>query len=1547
MVVKNYRFFLLGFVFVVGVLLSSGIAVADFADCWAMTGDEDACGLNPDCQWKTNVTDPWCDNPIGCCMDIGCWDYDGTNSTICEANDGEMNCTWDPYFQMYYPNGTAGDMGGCMQDWSGDEVWGGMTEGCWNYDGDKAACGINSCNWKPNGANENSWCGIKSLTDAQMKNPSAILDDIGCCEQTGCWSYDDNETTCNAVFNGMCFYENSSYGGGWCMAKMCSDAGTNETKCNSLKNDLYMPCTYNLSGDNECESLGGGGFGAFDDNTDTCFENGGWYNSSGACVMPSGGFGAGGGGFMFGGGAHCWFADNQEKVCGNITGCVYCESSGVNATTNTSTDNICANKQVGYCEGHDSGDVNTYAYANNTANLACTDIQLKSACKYGPLPNCKWDNTTVSVGGYCKAGTTSDKKAEPPVPFCEHPDSKNNYSLCMQLISDFMMPCTWDNSSTIVKNCTFNPGAVFGSGGETDLGGIGSKSSCTSAGGTWQTENYIEDDILKQDSWCEMTGLLDIDDGGGEGNKGNCDTSCWACEFQSNGTAWATQALAEEECVGSALGYCKWTNDTTDSSFNKLGWCDYPTEMEVGGSGDCNTNCEDCDFMNEPYSACVGSVAACQWVNESGGTSGYCVDKAKKVCSNDCFSCYSVGDCQNSAINCSWDSVDNLCSPDGYSGEICFNGKDDDSDGMIDCSDPDCGFDNFCGGAVFGGDCFAQGNESACNSTVAFGGWNCSWINDTWNPEGWCDMPGANCWKYDNDLDTCNQTAGCTNITSGMGGGGFCDINMTQADDASCWQYSGYNDCVAAIDGGNNCAWKNDTWCAGDGAGTDWCNENLGAGWCDYKPFADCMDLNESSCSAVDNNCTWQTDEYSMQGGWCDVACFNWSIVDSGQCEATGTGGLCEYRDMSATCQPETFMMMGMGAGGKTGCWQYDGNETGCNIKNITCQYKNDTYAHNNLSESEPSGWCMDKAEFQQFGNMQGGVVELAIDFGNPFNESSGIPGAEPGVSGEIDLMGMGMRVSDEGFNFGAGVFNMSNSIICNGYKVGAKMDSTGMENEGTTGIGNASGKFYWYLDTDGNSSGGCTAYGGADDGAGYDFMVSYVARNTTNGVVETKQLMRCASGTWTATNALVTTSKKMSCGEIGGVMIALNKQDLESFSEYNKTADMRIFMASANDTDDRTSPSDYLGPGYYTKGMIDFGFVDCSNPNTKDPKCKNMQKFGFNVFEECMNGVDDDENGLVDCADPMCLFSPNCVSAGNAFAFAAVDGDKTAPTVMFSKVEKLSDAAFMKIDTNEPSSLNVTFYGNDSTCTIANKTLSDTGSESYQAYAKFKPFHSIDLTDDSNSLGYALINGTAYYYKVKVCDPSDNCAVSACSNFTTKASSVAKQFIFKLDLPDGYTVDIPALNKTGYNFTETFNISGVSTTFDVGIKTNSSVTKNMNFTVHSNCGSGLSIGFYGVNIFEPLKIDMTNAFVCDEATNMMGMNSSLKKWNTLIDDMHLGGASDYIQMNVPVAYSATNTFNYVDDAGENPKDVDNYVNCSAGSGAGTTACKVPVSLGF
>src|SRR3989339_505035 len=420
---------------------------------------------------------------------------------------------------------------------------------------------------------------------------------------------------------------------------------------------------------------------------------------------------------------------------------------------------------------------------------------------------------------------------------------------------------------------------------------------------------------------------------------------------------------------------------------------------------------------------------------------------------------------------------------------------------------------------------------------------------------------------------------------------------------------------------------------------------------------------------------------------------------------------------------------------------------------------------------------------------------------------------------------------------------------------------------------------------------------------------------------METKKLERCFNSVWSPTNALVTTSKKLSCGEIGGVMIAISKQDLESFAEYNKTVNLRIFMSSANDSDTRLSPSDSLGPSYYTPGTIDFGFIDCADPAmSKDSKCKNFQKFGFNVFEECKNGIDDDENGMIDCADPFCKFIPDCASAGGAFNFINDVNDVTTPVVLFSEVERLHDSAFLKVDTSEPSNLTLIFYKNDSTCKTLNLSLADTGT-GYQANANFKPFHSVDLMQET--LGYALTNGTTYYYKIKVCDPSENCAVSACTNFTTKSTAQDKSFLFKIDLPDGYTVDIPALNKTDYNFTESFG--GVL--YDVGIKTNTSVTKNMNMTLH--CGD-MAIGLYGMNILDPTTIDLSNAFVCDET-----------------NDLHLGGASDYIEITLPVDYDADNVLNWTDDDGSsNGQDVNLYVNCSDG-GSSNTKCKIPVSMGF
>ena len=1199
-------------IFPVFVVLFSMIFVINVNDVSAdecfqyggMNDQQSACEA-ASCMWQTNATDPWCPfgAPGGCCLDVGCWQYDG-NQTGCESASG-LNCTWDQYASFTDPEGNE-IIGLCFDDFDGGD-WGGMDDACWQFDGNQNNCASSenaqSCSWSANDQNQNPWCGVKTLTDAQNKNINATQDDIGCCEMKGCWSYDGNETACdgNIAFAGLCEWKSSVEDPycpddvGCCLTKWC-DQITDETNCIKLKTDLYMPCEWsNPGGEGVCQDQAGGGFSFFND-TDSCMNQGGWYNSTGDCVMPSGEFGGdGSGGFMFGGEAHCWFADNQPNVCTNITGCAYCvEGNGPFGVDNSSNDNICKDVEVGWCEGHDANGP-TYLNADNTVNLNCSHIELKAACNYGPLPNCIWSNSSAIIGGYCEAGTSTVQQATPPAEYCDAPDAKNNYTICMELIENFMMPCTWQNTTYPIQNCTFNSNAVFGSSGEAEFEIINSEFSCTSAGGTWQTEYYLENEILKQDSWCEMTGFFDIDSGQGQNNKGNCDTSCWACEFQNDGTAWVDVSAAQNACEYSSLGYCEWTEDS--SAFNGLGFCDYPYEMESSGSQDCNVECEGCNFMNNPLTACEASVAndgeGCKWVSE--GSDNYCVDKSKKTCGSDCFSCYDTSACQASSLSCSWDLVNNLCAPDGFTGEICFNGIDDDSDNMIDCNDPDCGFDNFCGGGDIGGDCFAQIDEANCEQTPAFEDLNCTWMNDTWNPNGWCDMPGANCWNYDDDMITCGATPGCTNESTFSGS--VCDMNKTAMDTANCFGYDNESSCG---DAPGNCQWVNNSW---------------GDGFCDYAPFASCMSLNATACDAADD-CLWKSDEWSEFGdGWCDVACFNPDINQT-TCENIGSG-LCEWRDMSNTCQPEMFMMMG---GSDGGCWQFDGNQTACNENNVTCSYELDEYAQNNVS-GELSGWCMGKSEF----NMMAGsneFIAIALD------ESQ-----ESGVSPEIDMDDLIMFANDETYGFAVGVYQIEDSIICNGVMVGGEEGQ-----QPVLGTGNGTSKFYYYLDTDGIENGGCDAQ--LEDSTnltGFDFLISYTAMNTSSGLVETKQLMTCSSGTWNPTNALITTSKMQSCGftEAG---VSISKQDLESFSAFNKQEDMRIVVTSANGIDNRLSPSDSVGPGYHTPGTNNFDFVDCSNPlNAKDPKCKNFQKFGFNVFEECKNGIDDDENGLIDCFDPFC----------------------------------------------------------------------------------------------------------------------------------------------------------------------------------------------------------------------------------------------------------------------------------------------------------------------
>jgi hypothetical protein len=1400
-----------------------------------------------------------------------CYLGDGTNATYCTSLNSTPSCYWEP--SCWNPFGC------CFAEMNAP------TEGCWQYKGNETACNLNNmCAWIANDKNQAPWC----------------PDDVGCCDTKGCWNFDGDEVGCRAAFGGLCTYITSDpYCVDCCNPKLCNEI-LDEVTCGNMSK-VNAACSWDaITG---CDFPSQGGFGFFSD-ADSCMNKGGWWNPAanegyGECQMPQ--FG---GGPMFAGGVHCWFADQNEYVCTNLEGCAYCtDDAGVYGIHNDSEGNICTNKQSGLCEGHDSYGPQVYLNANNSANLACGDINLKHVCNCGPLPNCKWTNSTQLDGDYCVEGIKSESEmnaCQPPAPFCEHILALNNETICNELINTYMMPCRWDSNEL---KCKFNNIAVFGDGGDNDYNNIGGEMQCTAAGGNWITENYFDEGVMKQESWCEKGAMFDFAEGKSFGNKGNCNSDCWACEFADNGDDWADAESAQSACLASLKGFCQWVEDS--SAPNGFGYCDYPDEFDNGFS-ECKDDCKACDFMAGPEIECAASSAECKWVLDvNNPNGGFCVNKDKKICESDCFSCYSNSTCNDVGDNCMWDTASMLCKPAGFSGEICFDGIDNNNNGFVDCADPACSFDNACGGSFVGGECFKQTNNETCSHTVAFttpeGNVNCSWAKPSWETIGHCDMPGWNCYLYNGNDGVCNMINGCQ--SQAFGGHGMCDINVTKMNNANCWGKG-----IAMCSG--NCGWV---------------NEGYGPGHCEFTIFAQCkmFDTNMSGCQ-TNTNCTWKSDPMSPNGGFCNPGCFDDGLSAIG-C-INHVSGLCEYKD--SMCNPKYVgPQMGSGAGPafegmmtKSGCPRYDGNYTGCTANDISCAWKNDSYAHNNVSVEEYSGWCNDKAANQMFGDMNGAPIMIASD-------------GPDDVPKYVDIYDLGIRDMPNSYFFGMLMSDSDVSLqyaaVCNGYQ----LSQLGGNQLGT---GGNETRYWWYLDTDGISTDSCCAnYTAAGDQyCGFEFNLFYSSKNNSGTIEDTKRLYRCEDGEWVNTNVLVTPNKPLTC-KYNAVGVGIEKSVFDGFKDlYDKTKPMRILGTSANGSFTRIAPQDYVGPGYFKPGTLDFGFVDCKNPNVIDPKCKNFKKFGFQPMEDCHVVGDEDDNGLEDCNDPFCAFTPLC---GGTFSFVADPNDIQAPTVTFSNVDTMYDSAFIKFDTNEPANGTVQFYGNDSTCLSLNQSIDDLGSPAV-TFDDYKPFHFVPL--DEMSLGFSLTNGTTYYFKTKVCDPSSNCGLSACQNFTTKAIVEVKKFIFKMKLPEGCSVDVPALNLSNFTFEYTIGNS----TFDVGVKTNSSVTKNINITFTCD---GMKIKFVGVDINKPKSIDLEKAFVYDESEDFIGMNSSSKAWSKLLFELGLGGYSDYIMITFPIAYSASNDVQWCDDTATDCEVVSDYLNCVAGTEEGTTDCIVPTSLGF
>ena len=397
----------------------------------------------------------------------------------------------------------------------------------------------------------------------------------------------------------------------------------------------------------------------------------------------------------------------------------------------------------------------------------------------------------------------------------------------------------------------------------------------------------------------------------------------------------------------------------------------------------------------------------------------------------------------------------------------------------------------------------------------------------------------------------------------------------------------------------------------------------------------------------------------------------------------------------------------------------------------------------------------------------------------------------ETGISGSNDICFIGLKDMPDNFGFGIGVESMSDSAICNGVNLG----------DGQSGYGSDTSDYYIYLDTDGSETGGCALEHNSNL-VGYEFQFRYDASYVDGSLSEKHTAYKCVDNNWAIADISLSSWQQKMCGELNGGMISVPKTALNKLPTlYDPTKVMRIFGATSNSTN-ISSPVDTIGPVYFTQGTIDFMFEDCMKKGVdmdgdglvseNDPDCFMFNKFGFIPTEDCFpNGIDEDNDGLVDCNDNDCYGMPICDGEGvNANDYV----DNIAPSIMMYNVEVYPDSAFITYDSDEPANGTVQFYYDDSTCTTLNKSIYDIGI--MDAYMPdYKNWHDGPLDNfefNPQALGYDLDTNTSYYYKLKLCDPAGNCAVSACWNFTTAASfddCPACDVTFKFDMPGDWGI--------------------------------------------------------------------------------------------------------------------------------------------------------------
>ncbi len=490
--------------------------------------------------------------------------------------------------------------------------------------------------------------------------------------------------------------------------------------------------------------------------------------------------------------------------------------------------------------------------------------------------------------------------------------------------------------------------------------------------------------------------------------------------------------------------------------------------------------------------------------------------------------------------------------------------------------------------------------------------------------------------------------------------------------------------------------------------------------------------------------------------------------------------------------------------------------------------------------------------------------------------------------------------------------------------------------------------QYFVYVDFDGNQSTGCSISNPEINSSGYDFAIFLNASQYGSN----PEFRNCTvtdgnfsdSTNYTLLPGIVDINYMESCTIMGVAGFRITTASITGLSGKQKGSvqagfgfEVEIYNASGwQDSFNRRLK--------YTPGTMDFipfnpemcrnntnkaelnltyasGHGECSIfAGCGAANCQQMPGQGFlnqSNFENCF------ANGPI--SPSTCQSNPNCAFLPVCRLFV---NDTTTPLVRSTNTVGFNDRAFIDWDTNEPSNGSVSFYNSDSSCASVNTTVKESfppppPGVSFPGDFKYKPFHHVELSSTSNSIGSPLTVGSTYYYKTTSCDSSGNCAISNCLSFSTDQynSFSAPKFLEFAQPPN-----------VNFQFDDG---SGQFNDFNGG-----SQDGGRDFKLRFGSPNGTwSIVLVGVDITSNLSINFSNAFAIDETVgaSRVGINSTT--WLEIAQKL----GADTIELTIPG--NGNSLFKCSED-GTDCSDVSSLATMVSQT-AGSTTWRIPVSLGF